>query len=137
MTREELLNSPEYWTTLIQCELYRQIIAYMKDHNMNKSQLAEHLGCSRGYVTQLLNGDFDHKISKLVELSLAIGMAPSIHFQELLHVDDKIKYESQGIIEASPRLAIGRNNTVKLQSNNRNLTIDCFSSSLHLNQKVG
>lgn len=83
MTREELLKSPEYWTTLIQNELYRQIQAYMEEHNMNKAQLAEHLGCSRGYVTQLLNGDFDHKISKLVELSLAIGMVPSVQFKEL------------------------------------------------------
>ena len=40
---------------------------------MNKTQLAEYLGCSKEYVTQLLSGDCDHKINKLIELSLIIG----------------------------------------------------------------
>lgn len=105
MTREELLRCPEYWTTLIQNELYRQIESYMEEHNMNKSQLAEHLGCSRGYVTQLLNGDFDHKISKLVELSLAIGMVPTIDFRELEHVDDAVKFQGKGTIKAYPNVS--------------------------------
>lgn len=99
MTREELIKSPIYWTSLIQDELYRRIEAYMTEHNMNKAQLAEQLGCSRGYVTQLLNGDYDHKLSKLVELSLAIGMAPSIHFEELEQVDKENKFESNTLID--------------------------------------
>ena len=49
---------------------------------MNKAQLAEYLGCTKGYVTQLLNGEFDHKLSKFVELSLAIGKVPEIRFTE-------------------------------------------------------
>ena len=54
---------------------------------MNKTQLAEYLGCTKGYVTQLLNGDFDHKLSKFVELSLAINKIPEIIFSD---VDDYI-----------------------------------------------
>lgn len=50
---------------------------------MNSSQLAKHLGCSKGYVSQLLNGNFDHKISKLVELSLAIGKAPILEYKDV------------------------------------------------------
>lgn len=50
---------------------------------MKKSQLAEHLGCTKGYVTQLLNGDFDHKLSKFVELSLAINKIPEITFSDV------------------------------------------------------
>lgn len=83
MTREELLRSPEYWTNLIQNELYRQIESFMKEKNMNKGMLAAHLGCTPGYVTQLLSGNFDHKLSKLVELSLAIGKVPSIEFKDI------------------------------------------------------
>lgn len=83
MTREELLKSPAYWTAGLQMELYRQIIAYMERHHMKKSQLAEHLGCTKGYVTQLLNGDFDHKLSKFVELSLAINKIPEITFSDV------------------------------------------------------
>lgn len=99
MTREELLNCPEYWTTLIQNELYRRIHSYMEEHHMNKAQLAEHLGCSRGYVTQLLNGEFDHKLSKLAELSLAIGMAPVISFEDIKHIDEPKTFEGVCRIE--------------------------------------
>lgn len=80
MTRDELLKSPEYWTSEIQMELYRQIQEFMDKKHLNRTQLAGHLGCTKGYVTQLLNGDFDHKISKLVELSLAIGKVPEISY---------------------------------------------------------
>ena len=83
MTREELLKSPSYWTAGLQMELYRQILAFMESHHMNKTQLAEYLGCTKGYVTQLLNGDFDHKLSKFVELSLAINKIPEISFSDV------------------------------------------------------
>jgi transcriptional regulator with XRE-family HTH domain len=45
--------------------------------------LAEYLGCTKGYVTQLLNGDFDHKLSKFVELALAINKIPEITFSDV------------------------------------------------------
>lgn len=83
MTREELFKSPAYWTAGLQMELYRQIAEFMENHHMNKTQLAEYLGCSKGYVTQLLNGDFDHKLSKFVELSLAVGKIPEITFSDV------------------------------------------------------
>ena len=83
MTREELFKSPSYWTAELQMELYRQIMAFMESRHMNKTQLAEYLGCTKGYVTQLLNGDFDHKLSKFVELSLAINKIPEISFSDV------------------------------------------------------
>ena len=83
MTREELLKSPAYWTAGLQMELYRQIVEFMENHHMNKTQLAEYLGCTKGYVTQLLNGDFDHKLSKFVELSLAVGKIPEVTFSDV------------------------------------------------------
>ena len=73
-------------------ELYRQIEAFMKEKNFNKTQLAEYLGCSKGYITQLLSGDFDHKLSKFIKLSLAIGKIPEFCFTD---VDEYIQDESQ------------------------------------------
>ena len=80
ITREELVQSKEYWVTTIQLKLFAEVEAFMKTHGMNRTQFAEYLGCTKGYVTQLLSGDYDNKISKLVELSLAIGRAPSLEF---------------------------------------------------------
>ena len=46
----------------------------MAETGRHKSQLAEYLGVSKGYVSQLLNGDYDHCMSKFFELALAFGM---------------------------------------------------------------
>jgi transcriptional regulator with XRE-family HTH domain len=83
MNRTELLSNPMYWTTELQLELYRQIEDYMKVNGLNKVQLAERLNCSKSYVSQLLNGEFDHKLSKFFELSLAIGKVPTFSFRDL------------------------------------------------------
>ena len=37
---------------------------------MTQSEFAERLGVSKGYISQILNGDFDHKLSKLTQLLL-------------------------------------------------------------------
>lgn len=81
MTREELLRIPEYWTTKIQLELYAHIEAYMRENNINRTELAKVLGVSKGYVTQILNGDYDHRLSKLVEMSLKINYVPHIVYE--------------------------------------------------------
>ena len=99
MNRDELLKNPAYWTAEYQNELYRQIDEFMRKHQMNKSQLAEYLGCTKGYVTQLLNGDFDHKLSKFIELSLAINKIPEISFSD---VDEYIlSDEKEYILQAN------------------------------------
>lgn len=105
MTREELLQSPAYWTTELQMELYRQIVSFMEHRHMNKTQLAKYLGCSKGYITQLLNGDFDHKMSKFVELSLAVGKIPEINFKD---IDDYILFDKKGYTLQSTSLCEGQ-----------------------------
>lgn len=80
MKREELLRTKEYWLIKIQNDLFNTIEDYIRINHLNKSQLAEKLGVTKGYITQILNGDFDHKISKLVELSLACNAMPLLYF---------------------------------------------------------
>ncbi|MDL2255183.1 helix-turn-helix domain-containing protein [Parabacteroides sp. OttesenSCG-928-G06] len=83
MTHEELLLTPEYWTTKIQIELFQKVEQYLKVNGLNRSDFAKKLGVSKGYVTQVLNGDFDHRISKLVSMALAIGYIPKLSFEEI------------------------------------------------------
>lgn len=92
MTREELLRQPEYWETKAQIELYDRASKFMQEHGMNRTKLAEHLGVSKGYVTQLLNGDYDHRMSKFFELALQFGYVPQIDFkpiEEIINNDNK------------------------------------------------
>lgn len=86
MTRTELLSSEGYWIATIQLDLFNQLETYMKNNNINRTQLAEKLGVTKGYISQILNGDFDHKISKLVELSLAMGLVPTISYKPVQEV---------------------------------------------------
>lgn len=85
MTRAELLKSADYWKAKIQIALYNCADLFMSKTGKNRKQLAEYLGVSNGYVTQLLNGDYDHKLSKLAELALAFGYVPNIEFIPIEH----------------------------------------------------
>jgi len=80
MTHEELILSPEYIIAKIQIDLYNQVKQYMVENHINQTQLAEKLGVSKGYISQVLNGDYDHRISKMVNLALAVGSVPNINF---------------------------------------------------------
>ena len=81
MKRKELLESREYWIAQVQLGLYEMMENYMKENALNKTQLAEKLKVSKGYISQILNGDFDHKISKLVDISLALGKVPILKYE--------------------------------------------------------
>jgi transcriptional regulator with XRE-family HTH domain len=83
MEREELLRNSGYWTSKIQIDLFNNVKDYIETKKFSRSRLAKKLNVTRGYITQVLNGDFDHRISKLVELSLAVGKVPKIEFEDL------------------------------------------------------
>jgi transcriptional regulator with XRE-family HTH domain len=89
MKRDKLLKSKGYNLTKIQNELFRQLNEYIKKKGITRTQFAKELGVSKGYVSQVLNGEFDFKLSKLVELSLAIGKIPEIKFSSLEEVKSK------------------------------------------------
>ena len=83
MTRQEIITTPEYWIAKAQMDLYNCAEDFMQTHGFNRALLAKHLGVSKGYVSQLLNGDFDHKLSKFVELAIAFGVIPQIEFRPI------------------------------------------------------
>ncbi|GEP97233.1 helix-turn-helix domain-containing protein [Chitinophaga cymbidii] len=82
MEREELLRSREYWTTKIRLDLYKLLEDHKRANHLTVEQLAQQLGVTKGYVSQILNGDADHKISKLVELALMCGKVPVISYED-------------------------------------------------------
>lgn len=92
-SQDELLRDETYWTTKIQLELFRQIEAYLKTNQLSRSDFARQLGVSKGYVSQVLNGNYDHKLSKFVSLCLAMEKVPILHFQPL---DRAVERAAQG-----------------------------------------
>ncbi len=97
MKREELLKNTGYWISKIQLDLYDQLEKYMSENKMNRTQLANKLGVTKGYITQILNGDFNHRISKLVELSLAIDKIPEINYIDLNQVIKEEKEDNKTV----------------------------------------
>lgn len=98
ITREELLKTEEYWFETIQNEIYRQVEAFLCENDLTKSQFAEKLGVTKGYVSQILNGNYNATLKKLIELSLAVEMAPVFDFQNLneyIKEDFRKRYEMQ------------------------------------------
>jgi transcriptional regulator with XRE-family HTH domain len=81
MTREELIKSQEYWIVTIQTELFNHVRLYLEENKMTQTQFAAKMGVSKGYISQIMNGNFNHSLSKLIELSLAIGKMPVLKFE--------------------------------------------------------
>lgn len=106
---EERIQSPYYWVGKIQLQLFRAINDYLEENDMTRKEFAEQLGVSKGYVSQILNGNFDHKLSKMIELMLAIGMVPSL---EMVPVEEAIVAAKGGQKAppkpAKPQKAVGK-----------------------------
>lgn len=83
MKREELLKSKEYWLIQIQNRVFNLIENFRLEKKLKKTEIAQHLGVTKGYVSQILNGDYDHKVSKLVDLALAFDKAPVLTFVDI------------------------------------------------------
>ena len=81
--RRDLYQSKEFWNEYLKNQLFNVVQSYMEDNDLNQNDLAHLLGHSKGYVSQVLNGDSDHRLSKLVSLSLAVGKAPYIYFRDM------------------------------------------------------
>ncbi|MVN22697.1 helix-turn-helix domain-containing protein [Mucilaginibacter arboris] len=92
ITREEILASPEYWFESLQNELYRQLVAYLEKEGINQTELAARLNVSKGYITQILSGNFNHTLKKLIELSLSVGLVPQITYTP---IDEVIRKDCQ------------------------------------------
>lgn len=83
MERSDLLRSVEYWNEKIKIDLYQVVSTYKEEHKLTLDALAAKLGVTKGYLSQVLNGNFDHKISKMVELALACDMVPVVRYEPL------------------------------------------------------
>jgi transcriptional regulator with XRE-family HTH domain len=62
---------------------------------MNQTKFVEKLGVTKGYVSQVMNGNFNYTLKKLIELSLAVNKVPVIKFQDI----DELILKSKKVIK--------------------------------------
>ena len=80
LTQDELLETPDYLLTKYQNEIFRVLHEYMGNNRLSQKDVAKKLGVSNAYISQVLNGNFNFTLKKLIELGLAIGKVPKIEF---------------------------------------------------------
>lgn len=79
----KILNQSQYWLEGINGALYNAIVNFMEKNTLNRTQLAEHLGISKGRVSQILNeGDINFSLEKIIEIALKVETYPKIEFIE-------------------------------------------------------
>lgn len=83
LSKDELLRHPNYLLTKYQNEIYRQIIGYIEEKKITQKELAQKLGVSNAYMSQIINGNFNFTLKKLIELALAIGKVPVLEFSDI------------------------------------------------------
>ncbi|MFT7120698.1 MAG: Fic family protein/predicted XRE-type DNA-binding protein [Neolewinella sp.] len=62
--------------------LVMEVTDYLRTNGMTRTDFADKIGVSKGYISQFLNGKSDHKLSRLVSISLAVGKHPHIVFSD-------------------------------------------------------
>jgi transcriptional regulator with XRE-family HTH domain len=117
MKRKELLKSKEFWIVKIQNQLYEELEKYLRENNVSKTELANKMGVSKGYISQILNGDFDHKLSKLIEIIMVMDKVPILNLE---NIDDCINIDKEiGIDKLNERftfnITINYNNVFELE----------------------
>ena len=87
ITRQDILTNSAYCEQKIQLEIYNCACTFMKTNNMNRTMLATHLGVSKSFVSQLLSGNYNYSLSKLIEISLKLGFQPDFTFKPF-HIEN-------------------------------------------------
>ena len=105
--QSEILGMPEYWFQEAQLDFYNQVKNYMKKEKINNVQLAGRLGVGKSYVTQILNGEYNYSLKKLIDICLAIGIVPKINYTPLEAV---IKEDAEKKTEVVIELALPLSN---------------------------
>lgn len=130
MKREELLKSKEFWIIKIQNQLYEELEKYLSENNISQTEFAEKMGVSKGYISQILNGDFDHKLSKFVELSLIMDKVPMLRFENInkcLRIDKEIGIEKiNEKMSLNIHINIDYNNKMIIDNKTKSLVKDLY-----------
>lgn len=86
---EKILNQPAYWLEGINGLMYNALLDYMEKHELNRTELANHLGISKGRVSQILNdGEINFSLEKLIEIALKVDKFPVV---ELINKEDLLQ----------------------------------------------
>ena len=95
---KKTIQTKYYWLFRYQGYLTNTLKDYLKEKKesdgLTQKKFAESLGFTSGYISQTINSssNVDHKLSKIIELSLAMGKVPELKF---IDIDDYIQEQKE------------------------------------------
>ncbi len=110
--REEILRGTGYWLAKVQIQVFNLLNTYMEENKLTQKQVAEKLNVSPSYVSQILNGNFNFTISKLIELALLVGKAPIIKFETIEQILNAEAAQKQAESKSKKKKVANANNPV-------------------------
>lgn len=92
---DKLINNWEFSLKLFKMELTEKILSEMEKRNLNRSDLANVLGTSRAYISQLINGKNNLRLNTLFKLCFDLGIVPqiSLNSREDLNFEKSQEYK--------------------------------------------
>jgi transcriptional regulator with XRE-family HTH domain len=103
MKREDLLRSKQYGISKMKYTLLNLIGRFKNENNLKDKDIADKLGVSKSYISQILNGTFDHKMSKVGDIANACNAIPILSFVD---IDEYIRNDKNGcnyVLVPSPK----------------------------------
>lgn len=99
--RSVLLQKPEFAVEAAKGEFImdvtESICAILEEKEMDRKDLANNMNKSKGYISQLLNGDRNMTLATLAEICHALNYKPTIKFKEL---KEHVVYQDSFTIDA-------------------------------------
>lgn len=123
---ERIIKTEGYWIVKIQNDFYRAAKS-VRDKYGSQKKLAELTGKSESRISQILHGDFNARLSTLVEYSLALGYVPVLDF---VKIDDFLNGERMRI--AKKKLALDELRTTTSFSPDNAVEISLSEMDTHL-----
>ena len=66
-------------------QVTERICELMEEKGVSRTNLADRLGTSKGYITQLLDGRANMTLRKLADVCMALGVAAELQTQNKVH----------------------------------------------------
>jgi len=100
----------------------------MSKNKITQSEIASRLGVSSSYVSQVLNGNFNFTLKKLIEIGLMMNKVPSIEFLD--PVEFWANQSRSWINSFSAKMEIGQT-TIVSASSDRYITMPESGKLIH------